>query len=74
MLLMPTAASSSQAHSQADIFTRTGNSQEAKQSSLPDNDIVSKRIVYVHVDVEDGGPYCVLLQISVVVVNTDFSK
>ena len=71
---MPTAASSSQAHSQADTFTRTGNSQEVKQSSLPDNDIVSKRIVYVHVDVEDDGPYCVLLQISVVVVNTDFSK
>ena len=73
---MPTAASSSQAQSQADTFTGTDNSQsqEAKQSSLPDDDIVCKPIAYIHVDVEDGEPYCGLLQISVVVVNTDFSK
>ena len=73
---MPTAASSSQAQSQADTFTGTGNSQsqEAKQSSLPDDDIVSKQIVYINVDVEDGGPYFGLLQILVVVVNTDFSN
>ena len=70
---------SSQPISQAD--TSAGNNgsnqkekerKKARRVSYAHDDIINKKIVYVHVDVEDGGPYCGLLQISVVVVNADF--
>ena len=42
--------------------------------SIAHDDIKSKRIVYIHIDVEDGGPMCGLLQISFVVLDADYKE
>jgi hypothetical protein len=42
-----------------------------KYHSIAHDNIAKEKMVYVHVDVEDGGPNCVLLKISAVIMDTD---
>ena len=41
--------------------------------SIAHEDIVGKRIVYIHIDVEHGGPDCGMVQISVIFMDADFN-
>ena len=42
--------------------------------SIAHEDIINRKVVYVHVDVEDGGPMCGLLQISAVILDADLNQ
>jgi hypothetical protein len=42
-----------------------------KYHSIAHNDITKKKMVYIHVDVEHGGPNCGILQISAVIMDAD---
>jgi len=37
------------------------------------DDIVDKRVVYIHIDIEHGGPKCGMVSISVVFMDADFN-
>jgi hypothetical protein len=41
--------------------------------SIAHEAIEARRVVYIHVDVEDGGPQCGLLQLSAVIQDCDFN-
>ena len=45
-----------------------------RTESIAHDDIVNGKIVYVHVDVEDGGPLCGLLQISAVILDAEINQ
>ena len=44
-----------------------------KLYSIAHDDIVGKRIVYIHIDIEHGGPKCGMVSISVVFMDADLN-
>ncbi|KAL7547323.1 hypothetical protein ACHAWF_015821 [Thalassiosira exigua] len=48
--------------------------RQKRKHSIAHDDIVNNQIVYIHVDVEDGGDECGLLQISAVFVDHEFNQ
>jgi hypothetical protein len=44
-----------------------------KLYSIAHDDIVDKRIVYIHIDIEHGGPKCGMVSISVVFMDADLN-
>ncbi len=49
-------------------------SKKTSTHSIAHEDIINKQIVYVHVDLEDGGPMCGLLQISAIILDADLNE